>query len=122
MKDLLLRVSNAGLYLLTCVLVATGLLLELRLDDEDGPARILGMNQDDWAEFHFAIALVFAAAVLIHMALNWSWIKMIVSKQRFAAAVLIAGIVLGGGLLLMPAYDTGDHSHGKKERVCKDDD
>lgn len=122
MKTLLLRTSNAGLYLLTCAMAATGLLLELRLDNENKSARILGMNRDDWSEFHFLVALVFAAAAIIHIVFNWPWIKMVMSRQRFTAAVLIAGIVLSVGLLLMPAYGTGEYSHKEKGHPSKVDD
>jgi hypothetical protein len=63
MKPFLLHVSTAGLYLATCTLVGTGLLLEWRLD-EDVSGRLLGMDRDDWGELHFGVALAFAALTL----------------------------------------------------------
>jgi hypothetical protein len=52
-KSLLLSLTNVALYLVTCALIGTGLLLELRMDEEDGAARLFGMGQDDWGEIHF---------------------------------------------------------------------
>ena len=46
-RSLLLSLTNAALYLVTCVLIGTGLLLEFRMDEEDGAARLFGMGQDD---------------------------------------------------------------------------
>ncbi len=70
-RSLLLSLTNAALYLVTCVLIGTGLLLEFRMDEEDGAARLFGMGQDDWGEIHFAFAIGFVILSLCHLLLNW---------------------------------------------------
>jgi fucose permease len=103
-KAWLLSAANAALYLAFCALAGTGLLLEVRLDDEDGPARVLGMGLDDWSEIHISVALVFAALSSLHLALNWPWIKAACRKSLLATMVLAAGAVLVAALLLWPRH------------------
>jgi hypothetical protein len=101
-KTVFLSVGNALLYLVTCVLIGTGLLLEWRMDEEDRSIRLLGMGTDDWGEIHQVIAISFVALSVIHLVLNWPWIKGALRARKLAAAVLIAGVVLAGALLLWP--------------------
>ena len=102
-KNMTLPISNAALYLATCALVGTGLLLELRLDEEDGVWRLLGMGIDDWGEVHFAVALTFVGLAILHLVLNWGWIKAALAKARLAYGVVAAGLGLIAMLLLWPA-------------------
>jgi hypothetical protein len=102
--------GNTALYLVTCALLGTGLLLELRMDVEDRPISVLGMGPDDWGEIHFAMALAFVALSILHIALNWPWLRTAFSKHKLAAMVLIAGIVLLMTPLLWPARHGGSFS------------
>jgi hypothetical protein len=101
-KFLMLSLANAAIYLLTCGLIGTGLLLELRMDEEDGAVRLLGMGQDDWGEIHFAIALGFAVLTVFHLLLNWAWIKATLSTAKWAVPLLAVGLGLIAVLLLWP--------------------
>ncbi len=101
-KALALLANNAVLYLATCALVGTGLLLELRMDEEDGARRLFGMGPDDWSEVHLAVALAFISLAILHVGLNWVWIKAALAKARLAYGVLVAGFALIAGLLLWP--------------------
>ena len=71
-KATALTVGNAALYLAFCALAGTGLLLELRLDEESGATRLSGLGRDDWGEVHFVVALTFIGLAILHVALNWS--------------------------------------------------
>ena len=106
MKSRLLSLANAALYLATCALIGTGLMLELRMDAEDGAVRLFGMGQDDWREIHFAIAIGFAAMTVLHLLLNWAWIKAALAKARWAAPALAVGLGLIAALLLWPTNQT----------------
>lgn len=109
LRPLLLAGSNAGLYLVSCAMVATGLLLELRLDDDEGPSRLLGLDRDDWGELHFWIALGFAGLALFHLVLHWAWIRASVARMRApTVAILVAGVVSIAALLLWPAGAGGE--------------
>jgi hypothetical protein len=102
-KAIVLTVSNAALYLALCALVGTGLLLELRMDEEDGAPRLLGMGRDDWSELHFAVALTFVGLALVHSALNWAWIKTALRQRKSAFVVVGVGAAFVAVLLLWPA-------------------
>jgi hypothetical protein len=120
-KSLLLSLTNAALYLVTCALIGTGLLLELRMDEEDGAARLFGMGRDDWGEIHFIVALTFAALAVLHLVQNWAWIKAAFSKSKSVIAVLMAGLVIVAGLLLWPTT-SANASLGEQLRHILSDD
>jgi len=101
-RPLLLSMTYAVLYLVTCALIGTGLLLELRMDEEDGAERLFGMSQDDWGEIHFVVAITFAALAVLHLVQNWAWIKSAVRRSRPALVLVTVGLVLVAGLLLWP--------------------
>lgn len=103
MKAWLLRTCSMVIYLNLCILAGTGLLLELRLEDEPG-ATVLGLSKEDWSEAHLIIALTFLAVSALHLAVNWSWVTTALkSKGRGAMfATGVIGLVLGVGLLLAP--------------------
>lgn len=120
-KALLLSLGNAALYLVACALLGTGLLLELRMDEEDGAARLLGMGQDDWGEIHFMIALACAALAVFHLALNWAWIKVAFRRSKPAMVVLVAGLVTVAGLLLWPTTSANAPIGEQLRHLLKDD-
>jgi hypothetical protein len=112
-KSLLLPLANAALYLNTCALAGTGLLLELRMDEEEGSVRLLGMSPDDWGELHIAIAIGFLVLAALHLFLHRAWIKASMAKAKWAAPVVAVGLVFIAALLLWPT----DHRaaiHGSK--------
>ena len=102
-KTIALTANNAVLYLATCGLVGTGLLLELRMDEEDGARRLFDMGTDDWGEVHIAVALTFVGLAILHLVLNWAWIQATLAKARLPYGVLGAGFGLIAVLLLWPA-------------------
>jgi hypothetical protein len=101
-RFLLLLFANAALYLATCALVGTGLLLELRMDVEDGAVKILDMGRDDWGEIHIAVAIAFLALTALHLLLNWAWIRAAAAKAKWAVPMLAVGFGLVAALLLWP--------------------
>ena len=121
MKTRILTLGNAALYFATCALIGTGLLLELRMDSEDGAARLFGMGQDDWGEIHFAIALGFVALTILHLLLNWTWVKVMLKKATWAASLLLVGVALIAGLLLWPTSQD-EPNGGKSEHREADND
>jgi cytochrome bd-type quinol oxidase subunit 2 len=119
-KMLILSVGNTALYFVTCALIGTGLLLELRMDEEDGNVRLLGMGQDDWGEIHLIIALGFVALAVLHLALHWAWIRSMLARAKWASSLLLAGLILIAGLLLWPANQAGPNG-GQSEYHERDD-
>ncbi len=123
MKTLWLRICNVSLYLVTCILAGSGLLLEYRLE-EDGD-RLLGLSADDWSEIHLVLALVFLGLSIAHLALNWGWVVAL-SKGRKRWATLATGLVgvaLVAGMLLLPAGGSRASGEGRQQqRHAVDDD
>lgn len=116
MKKNLLLISNILLYLSGCLLIGTGLLLELRLD-EHGSA-VAGIDREDWSEFHFIVALIFVGLILLHVILNWAWIAGLFNRKKIIATIAVAGatVAIIGGMLLLPASGGNDKQHGHTER------
>jgi hypothetical protein len=125
-RQIILTGLNAALYLVTCAMIGTGLVLELRLDDENGAARLLWLSRDDWSELHFGIALGFTALVMIHLLLHWSWIKTTVKRLKMATVVfLVCGVAGIGALLLWPTSLGSDGATGtqiEREHTRNDKD
>lgn len=113
---------NAALYLGTCALIGTGLLLELRMDEEDGSVRLLGMGRDDWGEIHILVAITFIALTTLHLLLHGAWIKAAVAKARWALPLLIAGLGLIAALQLLPTDDMLAGGGTKAGHHHEDDD
>ncbi len=108
MKALALRVSNVLLYLVSCSLAATGLLLEFRMEGR-GSAAVWGIPRHEWTELHLIIALVFLALAVLHVALNWNWIKGLFHGPRRWAflAAGCAGLILFTAILAGPSGPSG---------------
>jgi hypothetical protein len=108
-----LRLINGVLYLSACSLLATGLALELKL--EHG-STLFGFGRHDWSEVHFAVALVTASLVAIHLAMHWAWIRSVMSRLPWSAiGVLATGAVIIAVMLLTPTGIGGD-GDGKRHR------
>jgi len=102
-KMMLLSWANGLLYLILCLLAGSGLLLELRMDPEDGRPRIMGMNADDRGEIHFLCGLGLVVVSLFHIILNRAWIRGTLAKTKLGYVVIATGIVFIAVLLLWPA-------------------
>ena len=118
---LLLSVTNATLYLVTCALIGTGLLLELRMDEEDGATRLFGMGRDDVGEVHFMIALAFALLVVFHLVQKRAWIHAVIHRSKWAMVILSAGAALVVILLLWPATMPNTSLGDKARQILIDD-
>jgi hypothetical protein len=114
-------IGNAALYPATCALIGTGLLLEFRMDAEEGAVRLFGMGQDDWGEIHLVVAFTFVALAVLHLALNLAWIRAALARARWGMPLLVGGVGLIAGLLLWPierptaAGEKAAHSHHSEQ-------
>jgi len=84
--------SNALLYLAFCLLAATGLAMTFRLDDRGSV--MLGLDKQDWARVHAVTALSVLSLVVLHLWVNWRWIRSMLSRLRWST-VLVALLGLG---------------------------
>jgi hypothetical protein len=94
-------ISNALLYLTFCVLAATGLAMTFRLDD--GRAMMLGLAKQDWARVHAITALSVLSLVVLHLWLNWGWIRSVLARARWHTLVFaLVGLAIIAVALLAP--------------------
>jgi Domain of unknown function (DUF4405) len=93
-------ISNALLYLVFCVLAATGLAMTFRLDDRG--SAILGLGKQDWARVHAIAALSVLSLVVLHLWVNWRWIRSILARLRWPT-VLVALVGLAMLVLALAA-------------------
>lgn len=122
-KGAINTITTGALFLVTCALAGSGLLLELRLDEEDGPSRILGMGADDWGDLHFAIALAFLGLAAMHGVLHGAWFMAKLRQHRLATVIVFAvGILFVTFILAVPeSHGNGSNGGERRERAdCGD--
>ena len=106
-KNLLLKLNNLTLYLAGCAMLGTGLMLEWRLPPGSQGGRglsVLGLGRHDWGEIHFILGLLMTLGIVVHLLLNWSWLKIIASQRRTwrLASGFLLGVIITGLFLLLP--------------------
>ena len=93
------------------ILFVTGAVLHYRLPHGSHNATLLGQSRHEWADFHFWVALIFVAGIIVHMVLHIPWIKSVLTpkdeKQRKYTALwfsftLYALILFSLSLLVTP--------------------
>jgi MFS superfamily sulfate permease-like transporter len=95
--------SNALLYLAFCLLAATGLAMTFRLDDRAG--LLLGLTKQEWARVHAITALSVLSLVILHLWVNWGWIRSMVKRLRWPTLlVALLGLVMIALALLAPVH------------------
>jgi len=111
LKTPLLRSINYVLYLSSCALIGTGALITWKLPPGSRGGRglrVLELNRHEWGDIHFWIGVVFVAATLLHLWLNWQWLwKIATSKRSIRATLSLAlGLVLIFGIYALPVTAT----------------
>lgn len=68
-------------FLIMLGMISTGLLIAYVLPPKTGQKlSIWGLERHDWGEVHFWLAFVLLALLLLHVALHWSWICIVIQK------------------------------------------
>jgi hypothetical protein len=122
LKNPLLRVTNLLLYLSFCGLVGTGALLTWRLVPGSRGGRglsVLDMGRHDWGDIHFWCGVVCLVATIVHMLLNWAWLKKIATSGHFWRLIAGLGVGLGiiFGLYFLPMKQAQSEGHPAGESV-----
>lgn len=101
LKNLTGRILNLLLWLVTCALAGTGLLMVFRLPPGSRGGRglsALGMTRHEWGDVHTWLSYGFLVLVFLHLAVHWRWLWQFASRRR--ALPMIAGIGVGLALCL----------------------
>ena len=96
------------------ILAVTGILLHFRLPHGSHNSTILGLTRHQWGEFHFWVAMVFVAGIIVHSLLHLPWIKSVIypkdeSRRRKAVLIFSLGIyallIFTFVILMVPIYE-----------------
>jgi len=94
-------ISNAVLYIVFCLLAATGLAMTFRLDNDR--ASLLGLLRQDWARVHALAALSLLSLVALHLWVNWGWLRSMLARLRWHTIVVaFLGLAMVALALLAP--------------------
>jgi hypothetical protein len=96
------RLLNLLLWLGSCFVAATGLLMEYRLPPgREGGAglSLLGLGRHDWGELHLWAGWVVIVLVVLHLALHWRWLAKAAAKGR--KWPVAAGLAAGAALIVL---------------------
>jgi hypothetical protein len=89
------------LYLVFCLLAATGLAMEFRLDDSN--AILLGVAKRDWARVHALTAISFLSLTAVHLWVNWPWLRALLTRLRWPTLVVTTtGLIFLAAFLFAP--------------------
>jgi uncharacterized protein DUF4405 len=116
------RWSDLTLYLVSCALLGTGLLLAYRLPHGHGAGRMvtfLGYGRHDWGTIHTWLAWVAIFLVVFHLILNREWLVEIAASRRLArlAAGILAGLLIGSAFLVLPVEQRERGTGASSERA-----
>jgi hypothetical protein len=86
--------ANYLLYLISCLLVATGFILAYRLPPgrENREWTLLGMGRHDWGDWHLYIGFAFIALILLHLYLVRKWLIRVAVKRSGWLLLLSLGV------------------------------
>jgi hypothetical protein len=115
------RWIDLALYLVSCALLGTGLLLGYRLPHGHGEGRMvtfLGYGRHDWGTIHTWLAWLAIFLVVFHLILNREWLVKIAASRRVArlAAGIFAGLLIGSAFLVLPVEQRERGSGASIER------
>ncbi|MBR4596997.1 MAG: DUF4405 domain-containing protein [Opitutales bacterium] len=105
MKTALRRITDFILYFSFCFLLGSGFMMKFSFVKGMKGMTVLGLSKPQWCDLHFFIAMAMLAALVLHMALNASWIYKVgsFSKKWLAIIVVALGVALALLLSLCPA-------------------
>jgi uncharacterized protein DUF4405 len=115
------RWIDLTLYLVSCGLGGTGLLLAYRLPHGHGAGRMvtfLGHGRHDWGSVHTWLACVAIVLVVFHLVLNREWLVKIAASGRLPrlAAGIVAGLLIGSAFLVLPVEQRDRSTEATIER------
>ena len=115
-------VTDIAMFVAMCFITGTGLLIHYRLVPGSRGGHglsLLGLSRHEWGTYHLWAAYLVLGLVLIHMALNYAFIKnCIAAKRTWVVAVLgLIGAAIISAFLLIPIERTGDDTQGHGLRL-----
>ena len=114
-RSLIHYLVDVVLLLSVLTLVATGLLIYFVLPPGRGGDSVWSLTRHDWGEVHFWTSMVMLAAVVVHLAVNWTWVCTVTVRlfdrsgtkpsalKRNTSGVIVLGVIVAviAGFLLV---------------------
>ncbi len=111
------KYTDIVMFLAMCFLVGTGLMMQYRLlpGYRGGHGlTLLGLSRHEWGFYHLWSAYLLIAMVVVHVVLNFAFVKNVVaSKRNWILAVLgLVGLAILLVFLIVPIERTEGEVHG----------
>ena len=100
-------VADIALFVAMCFITGTGLLIHYRLVPGSRGGHglsLLGLSRHEWGTYHLWAAYLFLALVLVHMTLNFAFIKNAIAVKRMWIVIGLGliGLIILSVFLLLP--------------------
>ena len=117
-------VTDIAMFAAMCFITGTGLLIHYRLVPGSRGGHglsLLWLSRHEWGTYHLWAAYLLLFLVLVHMALNFAFIKNVIAAKRtwIVAALGLIGAAVIAAFLLLPIERTGgddSQEHGLRLR------
>lgn len=77
--------------------------MTFRLDDRAHV--LLGLHKQDWAHVHAITALSVLSLVILHLWVNWGWLRSMVKRLRWPTLLVgLVGLAMLAAALLAPVH------------------
>lgn len=116
MKTVKIRIlTDILLYGAICFLAGTGLLMQFRLVPGFLGGRgltVLGLSRHAWGTYHLWAAYLLVLLLLVHLVLNFAFIKNCIAARRIwiMVGLGLAGLFITFVLLLLPMKRSGEEN------------
>ena len=100
-------VTDIAMFAAMCFITGTGLLIHYRLVPGSRGGHglsLLGLSRHEWGTYHLWAAYLLLFLVLVHMALNFAFIKNVIAAKKMwvMTGLGLAGLALIFGFLFLP--------------------
>lgn len=115
-------VTDIAMFVAMCFITGTGLLIHYRLVPGSRGGHglsLLGLSRHEWGTYHLWAAYLLLGLVLVHMALNFAFIKNVIAAKKtwIVIGLGLIGAAILSAFLLIPIERTGDDSQGHGLRL-----
>jgi hypothetical protein len=118
-------VTDIAMFVALCFITGTGLLIHYRLVPGSRGGHglsLLGLSRHEWGTYHLWAAYLLLSLVLVHMALNYAFIKNCIAAKRtwIVIGLGLIGVAILSVFLLLPVKrgvgDGPEQGHGMRLR------
>jgi hypothetical protein len=123
MKNATLRtMTDLLMYVAMSFLTGTGLLIHYRLvpGSQGGHGlTLLGLSRHEWGTYHLWAAYLLLVLILIHLILNYAFIKNVIAQKKSWLIVILGGLGIAVTLffLLLPLERTTETGQRQNQRL-----